>query len=104
MNIVSYEIILSNMVVGLGCYRKQHKVHWQLEEFSVLEILSNMVVKNKDIRRPDAFEGLSRYYVKLTPTRFIEQWVTLKLYNELLLEMFSSQVNPLNGKKDCPKF
>jgi hypothetical protein len=104
MNIISYEIVLSNMVVGLSCYRKQHKVHWQLEEFSVLEILSNMVVKKKDIRRPYVFEGLSRYYVKLTPIWFIEQWVTPKLYNELLLEMFSSHVTPLNGKKDRPKF
>jgi hypothetical protein len=38
--------------------------------------------------------------VKLTPTRIIEQWVILKLYNELLLEIFSSQVTPLNGEED----
>jgi hypothetical protein len=73
MSIVSYEIVLSNMVVGLGCHRKQHKVQWQLEEFSVLEILSNMAAKKKDIRRPDGFERLLRYYVKLTLVRFIEQ-------------------------------
>jgi hypothetical protein len=34
------------------------------------------------------------------PIRFIEQWVTLELYNELLLEIFSSRVTPLNGEKD----
>jgi len=104
MSIVNYEIVLSNMVVGLGCHRKQHKVQWQLEKFSVFEILSNMAAKNKDIRGLDGFEGLLRYYVKLTPTRFIEQWVILKLYNELLLEMFSTHVTPLNGKKDRPHF
>jgi hypothetical protein len=89
MSIISYEIVLFNMVVGLGCHRKQHKVQWQLEEFSVLEIMSNMAAKKKDIRRPYGFEGLLRYCVKLTPIRFIEQWVIPKLYNEFLLEMFS---------------
>jgi len=49
-----------------------------------------MAIKKKDIRGPNGFKGLLRYYVKLTPTRFIEQWVTSKLYNEFLLEMFSS--------------
>ncbi len=38
--------------------------------------------------------------MKLTPTRFIEQWVTPKLYNELLLKIFLSWVIPLNGNKD----
>jgi hypothetical protein len=47
-----------------------------------------MVTKNKEIGGPNGFEGLLRYYVKLTPTPFIEQWVTPKLYNELLLEIF----------------
>jgi hypothetical protein len=47
-----------------------------------------------------ADERLLRYYVKLSSTRFIEQWVTPKLYNELLLEIFSSCVTPLNGDKD----
>jgi len=75
-----------------------------LEEFSVLEILSNIATKKKDIRKPDGFEGLLKYYVKLTPTQFIEQWVILKLYNQLLLEMFSSHVTPLNGEKDHPNF
>jgi hypothetical protein len=28
----------------------------------------------------DGFEGLLRYYVKLTSIRFIKQWVTPKLY------------------------
>ncbi len=82
---ISCEIVPSNMVVGLGCHRKQHKVQWQLEVFSVLEILFNMATKKKEIGRLDGFEGLSKYYVKLTPTRFKEQWVTL----ELLLEIFS---------------
>jgi hypothetical protein len=62
-----------------------------------------MAAKNK-IGGLYGFEGLLKYYVKLTPTQFIEQWVTPKLYNELLLEMFSSHVTPLNGKKDRPKF
>jgi hypothetical protein len=38
------------------------------------------------------------------PTQFIDQWVTLELYNELLLEIFSSQVTPLNDKKDHHDF
>jgi hypothetical protein len=38
-----------------------------LEEVSVLEILSNMATK-KEIRGPNGFEGLLKYYVKLTPT------------------------------------
>jgi hypothetical protein len=75
-----------------------------LEEFNVLEILSNMALKKKEIQRPYGFEGLLRYYVKLTPIRFIEQWVIPEFYNELLLEIFSSWVTPLNGDKDCPNF
>jgi hypothetical protein len=63
-----------------------------------------MAAKKKDIKGLDGFEGLLRYYVKLTPTRFIEPWVILKLYNELLLEMFSAHVSPLNGKKDRLNF
>jgi hypothetical protein len=63
-----------------------------------------MATKKKDIRGLDGFEGLLKYYVKLTPTQFIEQWVTFKLYNQLLLEMFSSHVTPLNGEKDHPNF
>jgi hypothetical protein len=63
-----------------------------------------MAAKKKEIGRSYGFEGLLRYYVKLTPTRFIEQWVTPKLYNEFLLEIFSSQVTPLNGDKDRPDF
>jgi hypothetical protein len=59
------------MVVGLCCYRKQQKVEWLLEEFSVLETLSNMVMK-KEIKGPNGFEGLLRYYMKLSSTRFIE--------------------------------
>ncbi len=43
-----------------------------MEEFSVLEILSNMVGKEKEIGGPNGFEGLLKYYVKLTPTRFIK--------------------------------
>jgi hypothetical protein len=39
-----------------------------LEEFNVLEILSKMVAKKKEIGRPNGFEGLLKYYVKLTPT------------------------------------
>jgi hypothetical protein len=77
---------------------------WQLEEFSVLEILSNMAIKKKEIGRPYGFEELLRYYVKLTPIQFIEQWVIPKFYNELLLEIFSLWVTPLNGDKDCPNF
>jgi hypothetical protein len=70
-----------------------------LEEFNVLEILFNMATK-KEIGGLDGFEGLLKYYVKLTPTQFIKQWVTPELYNELLLEIFSSRVTPLNGDKD----
>ncbi len=58
----------------------------------------------KETGGPYGFERLLRYYVKLTPIRFIEQWVTPELYNELLLEIFSSHVIPLNGKKDYPNF
>jgi hypothetical protein len=75
-----------------------------LEKFNVLEIMFNMGAKKKEIRGPNGFEGLLRYYVNLTPTQFIKQWVTSKLYNELLLKMFSSQMTPLNGEKDCPDF
>jgi len=65
----------------------------------VMEILFNMAAKNK-IGGLYGFEGLLKYYVKLTPTQFIEQWVTPELYIELLLELFSSQMIPLNGDKD----
>jgi hypothetical protein len=74
-----------------------------LEKFNVLEILFNMATK-KEIKGPSGFEGLLRYYMKLNSTRFIEQWVTLELYNELLLDIFSKRVTPLNGDKDCPDF
>jgi hypothetical protein len=37
-----------------------------LEEFSVLETLSNMVTKKKEIKGPNGFEGLLKYYVKLS--------------------------------------
>ncbi len=40
--------------------------------------------------------------MKLTPIHFIEQWITPKFYNELLLEIF--WVTPLNGNKDCLDF
>jgi hypothetical protein len=33
-----------------------------------LEVLYNMAVKKKEIGRPNGFEGLLKYYVKLTPT------------------------------------
>ncbi len=91
------------MVVGLRCHRKQQKIEWMLEEFSVLETLFNIVIK-KEIKRPSGFEGLSRFYVMLSSSRFIKQWVTLELYNELLLEKFSTHVTPLNGDKGCPNF
>lgn len=58
----------------------------------------------KKIGGPYGFEGLLRYYAKLTLIQFIEQWVTPKRYNELLLEIFSSQVTPLNGDKYCFDF
>jgi hypothetical protein len=65
--------------------------------------MSNVAAK-KETRRPDGFEGLLTYYVKLTPNWSIEQWVILELYNELILDIFSSQVTPLNGDKDHPNF
>jgi hypothetical protein len=60
-----------------------------LEEFNVLETLFKMATK-KEIKRPGGFEGLLRYYVKLSSTGFIKQWVILGLYNELFLEIFST--------------
>jgi hypothetical protein len=40
-----------------------------IEEFSVSKILFNMTTKKKEIGdRPNGFEGLLKYYVKLTPT------------------------------------
>jgi hypothetical protein len=63
-----------------------------------------MAAKKKEIGGPNGFERLLRHYVKLTPTRFIGQWVTRELYNELLLEIFSSWVTSLNGEKDHPNF
>jgi hypothetical protein len=61
MGTISCEIVPFNMVVGLGCHRKQHKFQWQLEEFNVFEIMSNMVEKNKEIGGPNEFERLLRY-------------------------------------------
>jgi hypothetical protein len=58
----------------------------------------------KEIVRPNGFEGLLKYYVKLTPIQFIKQWVILELYNEFLLKIFSSRVIPLNGDKDHLNF
>jgi hypothetical protein len=63
-----------------------------------------MATKKKQIKGPNGFEGLLRYYVKLNSTQFIEQWVTPELYNELMLEIFSSCVTPLNGDKNHPNF
>jgi hypothetical protein len=45
-------------------------------------------------------KGFCNIMWSLTPTWFIEQWVILKLYNELLLEIFLSRVIPLSGTKD----
>jgi hypothetical protein len=78
MGTISCQTIPSNMVVGLHYKRKQHKIlqqleAWQLEEFSVWEILFNTAANKKEIGGLDGFEGLLRCYVKLTPTRFIEQ-------------------------------
>jgi hypothetical protein len=70
----------------------------------MLETLSNMATKIKDIKGPNGFEGLLKYYVKLSSTQFIEQRVTPKLYNEIFLEIFSTCVFPLNGDKDCLDF
>jgi hypothetical protein len=58
----------------------------------------------KEIKGANGFERLLRYYVKLSSIRFIEQWVTLEVYNEIQLEIFSSRVIPLNGDKDHPNF
>jgi hypothetical protein len=55
---------------------------------------------NKEIKKAIGFERLLKYYVKLSSIRFIEQWVTLEVKNELILETFSSLVIPLNGVKD----
>jgi hypothetical protein len=71
MGIINCEIILLNMVVGLGCHKKQHEIQLQLEEFNVLETLFNKATKNKEIRGPNGFERLLKYYVKLKPTQFI---------------------------------
>jgi hypothetical protein len=60
--------------------------------------------KKKEINGPNGFEGLLRYYMKLSSTQFIEQWVTLELYNEFSLYIFSTCVTPLNGDKDRPDF
>jgi hypothetical protein len=49
----------------------------------------------KEIKGANGFERL---------LRFIEQWVTLEVYNEIQLEIFSSRVIPLNGDKDHPNF
>ncbi len=59
------------MVVGLCCNGKKHKILWQLEEYNVLKIISNMAAK-KEIGMWDGFEGLLKYYVKLTPTQIKE--------------------------------
>jgi hypothetical protein len=63
-----------------------------------------MVAKKKEIGGQNGFERLLKYYVKLTPTQFIRQWVTPELKNELLLEIFSPLVTSLNGEKDRPNF
>jgi hypothetical protein len=63
-----------------------------------------MVANKKEIGGPNGFERLLKYYVKLTLTGFIKQWVSPKLYNGFLLEIFSSHVTLLNDKKDCPHF
>jgi hypothetical protein len=65
-----------------------------LEEFNVLEALSNMATKKKEIKGLDGFEGLLKYYMKLSSTQFIEQWITPKFSNELLLDIFSTHVFP----------
>jgi hypothetical protein len=39
------------MVMVLHCHRRQHEVEWLLEEFNVLEILSNMATKEKEIKK-----------------------------------------------------
>jgi hypothetical protein len=65
IGIIGCQTIPSNVVVGLCCFRNQHNTEWQLEEFGVLEIIFNLVVKN-EIGVLVRFEGLLRY-VKLTP-------------------------------------
>jgi hypothetical protein len=87
MGTISCEIVPFNMVLGLGCQGSSIKSNgnWKSLVFW-LQI--------KEIGGPNGFEGLLRYYVKLTPIQFIKQWVILELYNELLLEIFSSRVTP----------
>jgi hypothetical protein len=80
MATINFQLIPSNMVVGLHCHMKHQKIECKLEKFSVLETLSNMVAK-KEIGVLDGFEGLLRYYMKLTSIQFIEQWVTHEFYN-----------------------
>ncbi len=69
-----------------------------------MEILFNMVANKKEIGGLNEFEGLLKYYVKLTRTQIIEQWATPKLYNELILKMFSSRMTPLNKEKEFSDF
>jgi hypothetical protein len=96
---INCQHVPSNVIVGLRCHRKQQNIECKLEKFSVLETLFNMdAKKKKNIGMLDGFEGLLKYYVKLTSTQFIEQWVTPELYNELLLEIFSSH----HYNKRCP--
>jgi hypothetical protein len=77
---INWLLIPSNMVVGLRCHMKHQKIKCKLEKFNVLETLSNMLA-NKEIGVLDGFEGLLRYYMKLTSIWFIKQWVTHELYN-----------------------
>jgi hypothetical protein len=66
MAIINCQLIPSNRVVGLCCHMKHQKFECKLEKFSVLEALFNMAIKKKEIRVPNGFEGLLRYYMKLT--------------------------------------
>lgn len=81
MAIINCQLIPSNKVVDLCCHMKHQKIECKLEKFSVLEALSNMATKKKEIRVLNGFEGLLRYYMKLTSIQFIEQWVIHELYN-----------------------
>lgn len=80
MATINWLLVPSNMVVGLRCHMKHQKIKCKFEKFNVLETLSNMLA-NKEIGMLDGFEGLLRYYMKLTSIWFIKQWVTHELYN-----------------------
>jgi len=57
-----------------------------------------VVEKNHTMETEESFKGLPKCYVKMNIKQFLKQWVTLKLYHELLEQTQIARIPSLREK------